>query len=116
MVDGKRPSSWRQAVPRPIDRAHPMPLHLTTYDIADPKRLRRVARLCERFGARVQESVFLMELEPHEWQRMVQGIARIVDSESDTVRYIPVCRADLSHSRGLGLNHGLRQAPGHWVV
>lgn len=91
-------------------------LLLTTYDIADPRRLRRVARLCERFGERVQESVFLMELEPDEWLRMVQGIARLLDTETDAVRYIPVCRADLSHSRGLGLNHGLRQAPPHWVV
>ncbi len=91
-------------------------LHLTTYDIADAKRLRRVARVCERFGERVQESVFLMELEPDEWRAMVHELARLIDLESDAVRHIPVCRADLARSRGLGLNSGLRQAPGHWVV
>ena len=34
---------------------------LVAYDIADPKRLRRVARLLERYALRCQKSVFLFD-------------------------------------------------------
>jgi len=34
---------------------------LIAYDIGDPKRLRRIARLMERHAVRVQKSVFLFD-------------------------------------------------------
>ena len=37
-----------------------MPLYLVAYDIADPRRLRRVARFWERHAVRRQKSVFLL--------------------------------------------------------
>lgn len=38
-------------------------LTLVAYDIADPRRLARVARVCEDFGIRVQYSLFECHLE-----------------------------------------------------
>ena len=35
---------------------------LVCYDIADPKRLRKVASICEDFGYRRQKSVFMVRL------------------------------------------------------
>ena len=37
-------------------------LHLIAYDIASDKRLRRVARICEDYGIRVEKSVFECDL------------------------------------------------------
>jgi len=91
-------------------------LQLLAYDIADPRRLRRVARLCERYGLRVQASVFLVELDQAQAVRLAAEMARLVHPQEDSVRYIPVCPRDLARSRGLGLCSGLRQAPSHWVV
>ena len=89
---------------------------LVCYDIAHPRRLRRVARLCERFGDRVQESVFFLHLEAEDLQRLLAALARTIDPREDSVRYIPVCREDLRASRGLGLRSGLSSTPSHWVV
>jgi CRISPR-associated protein Cas2 len=42
-------------------------LTLLGYDISDPKRLARVARVCEDFGVRVQYSVFECRLDETEF-------------------------------------------------
>jgi CRISPR-associated protein Cas2 len=44
--------------------------HLILYDIADAKRLRRVARVCEDFGVRLQDSVFECDISPVQLQRL----------------------------------------------
>ena len=33
-------------------------LRVIAYDIREPKRLKRVAKCCERFGVRIEKSVF----------------------------------------------------------
>ena len=37
---------------------------LIAYDISDPKRLRRVAKTLERYGIRIEKSVFTCDLAP----------------------------------------------------
>ena len=93
-----------------------MPLHLICYDIANPRRLRRAARVCERFGQRVQDSVFLADLQANELRSLMLALARVIDVQADSVRYLPVCAGDERASRGLGLCRGLRAPPAHWVV
>lgn len=93
-----------------------MPLILVCYDITHPRRLRRAARLCERFGTRIQDSVCLVDAEPDELLRLMQALARCIDSALDSVRYVPVCGDDLRQSRGMGLCRGLAAPPSHWVV
>lgn len=89
---------------------------LLTTDISDPCRLRRAARVCERFGERVQESVYWLDLDPAALGKLQAALAGIVDTERDSVRYAPVCRRDLARSAGEGLCRGLARAPGHWLV
>ncbi|HTI68628.1 MAG TPA: CRISPR-associated endonuclease Cas2, partial [Candidatus Limnocylindria bacterium] len=45
-------------------------LRLVAYDIADPKRLHRVAMICENFGVRVQYSLFECWLEDDDFERL----------------------------------------------
>lgn len=40
--------------------------HLIAYDIASPKRLRRVCKIMEGYGERLQYSVFISDLSPSE--------------------------------------------------
>lgn len=93
-----------------------MPLHLIAYDITHPRRLRRAARVCERYAQRLQDSVYLADLEEPELQRLMLALARTIDTTTDSVRYVPVCAEDQRASRGLGLCHGLGAVPHHWVV
>ena len=64
---------------------------LITYDVdhTDPKgasRLRRVAKLCERYGVRVQYSVFEMLLDPAQLTKLKTDLLDLIDPEADSIR------------------------------
>ena len=63
---------------------------LITYDIADTEtsgasRLRRIADVCEKYGQRVQFSVFECRLSQARLARLVGEVQDIIDRESDSV-------------------------------
>lgn len=93
-----------------------MPHWLVCYDIADPKRLRRVHRLCLKFGEPVQYSVFHCELEAAELARLQQLLAITISLREDSVRYLPLCGHDLARGSGDGLHTPLGHAPAAWIV
>lgn len=65
---------------------------LVTYDVntetpQGQKRLRRVAKVCENFGQRVQNSVFECLLEPAEWVAMRSRLLEAADLDEDSLRF-----------------------------
>lgn len=60
-------------------------LTLVAYDIADPKRLSRVAKVCEDFGVRVQYSVFECRLEESEFEDLWLKLLCEIDEDEDRV-------------------------------
>lgn len=65
---------------------------LVTYDVnteteAGKKRLRRVAKECQNFGQRVQDSVFECLVDPVQFAQLKKRIEAIIDMEHDSVRY-----------------------------
>jgi CRISPR-associated protein Cas2 len=60
--------------------------YCVAYDVPDDRRRERVASWLEGWGERVQKSVFELELRPAEYQRMRQGLLRLIDREIDSVR------------------------------
>ncbi|EKE43326.1 CRISPR-associated protein, Cas2 family [Oceaniovalibus guishaninsula JLT2003] len=67
-------------------------LVLITYDVSvategGAKRLRRVARICEDHGQRVQYSVFECEVDPARWTRMRARLLDAIDAETDSLRF-----------------------------
>ena len=69
-----------------------MDTYLVCYDIADPKRLRKVARVCEDFGLRKQFSVFFCRLSATDHVRLRSRLYDIIDLDRDQVLFIPLCR------------------------
>ena len=63
-------------------------LTVVAYDITDPKRLARVAKVCEDYGVRVQYSVFECRLDEDEfadfWLKLLEEID---DAEDRMVAY-----------------------------
>lgn len=64
---------------------------LLAYDVATDtkegvRRLRRVAKICESFGVRVQNSVFDLVIEPSELELLLHRLGNVVDREKDGVR------------------------------
>jgi CRISPR-associated protein Cas2 len=78
--------------------------HLVTYDIRDDTRLRRVARLMEGHGERIQYSVFRCRLSPIELERLRWELTRLVHAE-DEVLVIPLCEHCSAGAGGLYEKH-----------
>ncbi len=63
---------------------------LLTYDISDTDgpgatRLRRIAEVCERYGQRVQFSVFEFRLSPARLARLIGEVEDVIDQRQDSV-------------------------------
>ena len=81
-------SSWfDEAFPRvPYERGQPgqdQMLILLGYDISDPKRLAKVAKTCEDFGARVQYSFFECHLDNSEFETLWLRLLDLIEEGSD---------------------------------
>lgn len=67
-------------------------LVLVTYDVntqqrQGQKRLRKVAKLCERYGIRVQNSVFEVLVDAAQLATLKAGLSSVIDHEQDSVRF-----------------------------
>lgn len=65
---------------------------LLTYDVDftkpnGAKRLRKVAKLCERYGVRVQNSVFEIMIDPAQLISFKSELSKIIDEKTDSVRF-----------------------------
>jgi CRISPR-associated protein Cas2 len=78
---------WEEAFPIvPYQKSPPGEkemLILIAYDITKPKRLARVAKICEDFGIRVQYSVFECLLEEDRFQILWDLLLEEIDEEDD---------------------------------
>lgn len=64
---------------------------LITYDVdfSQPKgakRLRKVAKICEKYGVRVQNSVFEMIVDSVQLTQIKLAVTEVIDTEIDSVR------------------------------
>jgi len=65
---------------------------LITYDVnteteAGKKRLHQVAKQCQNYGQRVQNSVFECILDPALLKQVQSKLEKIIDVEKDSIRY-----------------------------
>jgi len=60
-------------------------VYLVTYDISNPKRLRRIFKLMKRFGDHVQFSVFVCRLSERRKKNLELLISDIIEPEEDQV-------------------------------
>ncbi len=59
--------------------------YLVCYDVADPRRLRRIAQTCEGWGVRFQDSVFECLLDGLGFQRLRGRLDEIINHGQDRV-------------------------------
>ena len=64
--------------------------YLVVYDIADPRRLRRIAKKVEKFGVRVQKSVFECMLDVGRRRELEETSRKIMDETEDSMRIYPL--------------------------
>lgn len=61
------------------------PLYIVAYDIADPRRWRRVYKLLHGYGEWVQLSLFQCRLDPARRQRLEAELALLIKPRQDRV-------------------------------
>jgi len=88
--------------------------YLIAYDISDRRRLRRVAKLMERFGARVQKSVFECVLRSSDVGQLVKEATRLIDPSVDGIRIYPLTGRARQNATLLGFGPG--PAPTETVI
>ena len=80
---------WYDAFPQvPYQKSPPAQsqmLIVVAYDVSDPKRLAKVATVCENYGTRVQYSIFECHLEPSAFDDLWLQLLDLIDDSEDRV-------------------------------
>lgn len=77
--------------------------HLIAYDVRDPKRLRRVAKILEGYGTRIQYSIFRVRVDRQNLEKLHWELNEVM-AEADDLLVMPICQTCASkvprHSTG----------------
>ncbi len=76
--------------------------YVIAYDIPDDTRRLKVARLLERFGDRVQHSVFELYLTPEEVATLEARLRALLNEAEDVVHWYALCALCRQRTRVLG--------------
>ncbi len=60
---------------------------VNTTDVAGRRRLRLVAKQCENWGQRVQNSVFECKLTPAQYTQLKATLSKIINEQTDSIRF-----------------------------
>lgn len=89
---------------------------IVCYDVHEPKRLRRTARLLLGYGSRLQESVFRCRLSDRQVERLRWELSRILAPEDDLL-IVELCERCVARMRIRNLDGTWpEQAPTYMIV
>ncbi|MDB5987784.1 MAG: CRISPR-associated protein Cas2 family [Nevskia sp.] len=85
---------------------------IVCYDVATEtpagrKRLRRVARACERIGQRVQKSVFECRMDAMQYEELERQLLQIIDTGEDCLRFYRLTEPVELHVKEHGKFHAV---------
>lgn len=79
---------------------------IVCYDIADERRLSKVAKYLESEGIRIQYSVFLiLDMSPQRMDEMCARLSLLIDQEVDDVRIYEVIHSGVRLGTALDLDN-----------
>ncbi len=87
-------------------------LYIISYDVSTStpqgkRRLRRVAKACENYGIRVQNSVFECELDYAAFLQLKCQLNELIDSSVDSLRFYPMGKNGRQHVVHVGAKMAL---------
>jgi CRISPR-associated protein Cas2 len=91
-------------------------LWVVAYDIADPTRLRKVARRCEDTGQRIQQSIFVCACDAEAFRSLQADVQALIDPAADRLLALPLCRRCVSRLEQHGVAVDLPNGEGPVVV
>jgi len=75
---------------------------VVSYDIPSDKRRNQVAKTLEDYGARVQYSVFEVNLDAKQVARMRARLKKVINESEDSIRFYTLCAACFKQIEILG--------------
>ncbi len=78
-------------------------VRLIAYDITTPKRLRRVAKVCEDYGVRIEKSVFECDLNEPTFARFWEQLMREIDPDEDSLIAYRICKTCVRDIQSAGV-------------
>ena len=89
---------------------------VVAYDIADNRRLHRVAKIMEDYGDRVQLSIFEMDVDRSRFEQMRRRTEAELEMEEDGVKYFFLCERCCGRIEVLGSEAERTQAGPYQVL
>lgn len=82
-------------------------LVIVCYDVSTEtpsgrRRLRRAAKVCERFGQRVQKSVFECRVDTPQFEQLERDLLAVIDEGEDCLRFYRLTEPVALHVREYG--------------
>jgi CRISPR-associated protein Cas2 len=93
-----------------------MRLWVITYDIADNRRRRELAKLLSQRLERVQESVFEGWLNFMEIREVIAQVEQIIEPEADKVRAYPLAVRNEKRYQFVGLQMTVPRPQHYWII
>lgn len=87
----------------PAERSVKNMLRLIAYDIAEPKRLRQVAKACEDYGVRIERSVFECDLSENDYAELWGQLLNLIDESEDSLIAYRVCKSCIRETQSAGV-------------
>ena len=66
-------------------------IYMFCYDISDPKRLRKSAKILENYGIRVQLSFFQCEMKKQMMEELKEDLLSVINTKEDFLFVYPLC-------------------------
>jgi len=64
---------------------------IIAYDVADDRRRYRLCKALERYGMRIQYSVFELSISHKDLYKLVDHLNGLIDNAADRVLVVPLC-------------------------
>lgn len=64
---------------------------LVCYDITNPKRLHKIAKICEGYGIRLQKSCFQCDTDTGMLKQLISDIYEVMNKETDSLLVYTFC-------------------------
>ncbi len=78
-------------------------LFLVAYDISAPNRLRKVAKICESYGVRVEKSVFECDLPQDVFETFWLKLIDVAEEDEDALVAYRLCKSCIEHVETIGV-------------
>lgn len=87
-------------------------LIIVTYDVstetaAGRRRLRRVAKVCESMGQRVQKSVFECQVNEMQFEQLERALLMEIEEQEDSLRFYRITEPTKVRVKEYGINRSL---------